>query len=413
MDFKKFENEANTPPNSSQAPPKNSRGAKNKKEASITLAQALDKTVAWLRKDGFSRDKYSGAYYLGNVLLNKAQLNSLLFHCRGLFGIRKDDFNTIIDSTQVLERDCIDILKKECEALTEQSEGAIVRLFDTLVLECSEHKQVLLSIFTKWLIGFWAQLLGEKHNDKNDIMLVLCGANNLGKSFFFKELFEAVGLPTAILDKVANDKIDDLKRFASEAFCVLFDDVPQSVFQNDDIFKNVLSTKQVSLIPKYSNFVQNKPRTASFCATSNYNDIIYNDAYNRRIVPISIIDRDKEGYDAINKKAVFADAYALYCDNHTHELSAEEVDFIRMVLSKKHKQENFEASLILDIITPCPESQGGKFYTSTELYGLFFTLKFALNSFGKELKKCGFEKVQKRVTGFNSPKTGYWVKIKE
>lgn len=392
-------------PNNTNAQANNTNAPKTKKAKKTAFNMVYDKVIKFLENNEITKCKYSKEFYKNDKKLDNTELTKLYLDCKRYINVDKTHFFDILGGVKQFDK--IEILKLKCEKIT-SCNGAIRACFDTLILENPQHKEMFCNIFEKWLVGFWATFLGEKHNDTNQIFLVVCGNNHLGKSYFFKELFESIGVEYCILDNVLNENANDLKRHIVSNPFVLFDDFSEKLFKNDDLFKSILGNSHFSIVQKYSNVSENLKKIASFCGTTNHLGIIHNTEYNRRIVPIHIKDRDKQAFDKIIKINVFAEALHLFNNGALHELNENEINFIKE-LSKEHKDVDFNTALILDKIKPSNKEKGG-FYTATQIKNTFFeSEKIADNRLGMVLKKAGFLRTFKKQN--NKTCYGYYIEI--
>jgi len=371
------------------------------------LGASMHSTEQYLRGKSFKRDKYTGAYSINEIEINTIEYTEELRVCRKSFGVSVNDFEIICNSKQIDEKDIIKELIEKIETI-KQSEGSIAKLFNTLTLKDNTQHEYLARIFKKWFIGFWATLLETNNLAKNDLLIGLTGANNIGKSYFFREMFKKIGIKIKSAN-IENKKIDDLKRYATSHFCVLFDDIKEAFFEDSDMYKEVLSSTEISLIPKFSNKTEEKKRIATFCFTSNHEKIIFDKEFNRRVVPICIDSINQNAFNEIDFYKVFAEAHNCYVNEDAWELDAEEVAWVRNDLSNSAKNEVFEDFLLCDRFTPATkENACAVFYTATQL-GEFFNTLLKTKALGLSLKKQGFTRTQHKPAHSKHQLWGYWV----
>jgi hypothetical protein len=334
--------------------------------------------------------------------LDNTELNTLLLECQGLYNTTVETFDKVIESNYIPTMDFLLDLQEGCED-EKDYEGSIDALFESLILETPIHTQQIRDLFKKWLIGFWANLLGDKPEDVNQLMLVLVGGNHIGKSHFFKHLFFEIGFSEnkiAILQEDIHKNITDLKRFSREMLFCFFDDFEEGLMKNDYFFKSILSNKYISMVDKFEKNASNHRRIANFAGTTNKREFLFETAYNRRIIPIHIKDRDYAQYDSVDKLKVFAEAYNLYKQGKTHQVTKEEIAFIKIELSSKAKVTTMLSDVILSKFLPANKGdEGAKFLTSTEIYNHFDGLKIPINLFGQEIRKLGFGDSREKVKG--------------
>mgnify|MGYP003877015509 CR=1 FL=1 len=371
------------------------------------LAISIRATGQYLREHGLKKDKYTREFYVKNKKIDAEDLNHIYLTCSENFGISEKHFFYICNAKRIGEIDIIKDIITKLETI-KQSEGSIAKLFNTLTLKDTQQHEYLARIFKKWLIGFWATLLETNNLAKNDLLIGLTGANNIGKSCFFSKMFEGIGI-TITSANIKKQSVDDLKRYATSHFCVLFDDIKEAFFEDSDMYKDVLSSANISLIPKFSNNTENKKRIATFCFTSNFEKIIFDKEFNRRVVPICIDSINQTAFNEIDFYKVFAEAYNCYVNEDAWELDAEEVAWVRNDLSNSAKNEVFEDFLLCDRFTPATkENACAVFYTATQL-GEFFNTLLKTKALGLSLKKQGFTRTQHKPAHSKHQLWGYWV----
>jgi predicted P-loop ATPase len=207
--------------------------------------------------------------------------------------------------------------------------------------------------------------LGTTHQHNNDILLVLCGNNNLGKTYFWNELFSVFSEKQTLRTDVPKE--DDLTRFAAGNYLCIFDDIASDFFKKSDAIKSILTNNKKGLVAKYSNYASNHKLISSFVATSNFTDIIFDSEFNRRVIPINISGRNKDAFDKIDKIDFFAEAYNLYLAGFDYKLNESEIDFVKNELNQKNKHTEFGADLLLEYVIPSKPHEGGLYYQASEL----------------------------------------------
>jgi len=371
------------------------------------LAISIRATGQYLREHGLKKDKYTREFYVKNKKIDAEDLNHIYLTCSENFGISEKHFFYICNAKRIGEIDIIKDIITKLETI-KQSEGSIAKLFNTLTLKDTQQHEYLARIFKKWLIGFWATLLETNNLAKNDLLIGLTGANNIGKSCFFSKMFEGIGI-TITSANIKKQSVDDLKRYATSHFCVLFDDIKEAFFEDSDMYKDVLSSANISLIPKFSNNTENKKRIATFCFTSNFEKIIFDKEFNRRVVPICIDSIKQNAFNEIDFYKVFAEAYNCYVNEDAWELDAKEVAWVRNELSRSASEDSFCESFILDFVKPCEKTDFGAVFLQAKDIAQLLGAYVAPVFLGKNLKKIGFKRTQHQPKNFKYQVKGFWV----
>lgn len=374
------------------------------KEYSISYytksAKKIIEAIYYIIDQGYARDVHTNNIYQNGVAIKQSAIEELVLYCKGNFETPIEDCLRIIASDYMPYIDCVLDLEDACKESTGY-EDSIDALFDSLDLSEPSHEKLLRGIFKKWFIGFWANLVGEKPEDVNQLFLILSGDNTLGKSYFFKQMFYEIGLEdkSAILQEDQQKNINDLKRFSRESFFCLFDDFEKTLFKNDYFFKNILSNRHISMVEKFQKNSQNYKRIANFAGTTNEKEFLYDTTFNRRIIPINIKGRNKAKYDKVNKINVFAEAYHLYKAGESHQITDEEMNFIKTELSPANKVNDFVEDVILSRFEPGTKESHTEHLLPSEFYQKFDSLKISLIEFGRIINKIGFKDSRKKKNG--------------
>ena len=381
--------------------------AKAKKDG---LAKICKKCIDYLSDIGLRKNSLTGAYFLNDLEIDMTKIKTILMDCRMKFTIRKDDFFSIIESEKIERFTSLD--KFLLAANGKDPKGVIDSVFSTLELVDFEQTNYLRSIFKKFFVGFFAKILGHGHRDNNDILLVLCGDNNLGKTYFWNELFSVFSERQTLRTDVPKE--DDLIRFAAGNYLCIFDDISNDFFKKSDAIKSILTNNQKGIIAKYSNFSSNQKLVSSFVATSNYTDIIFDSDYNRRIIPINIKKRNKDAFDANDKLEFFIEAYNLYLQGFDFKLSEAEIEFVKSDLNMQSKNSEFGSDLLLQYLEPSKPTEGGTYYLPSEILAMLpEKLCKSMKELGHLLAINGFsKKVGARRNG-KQIGNAYCIKIKE
>jgi hypothetical protein len=389
----------------------------------------LVQTMDYLKKLSVSRNLLTGEVLMGGQIMSKEDKNSLYFDCKNQFSkLKKDDFFMLLESKNIHCFNPFDELIEKYKVMPKE-EGYISSLFNTLHLSNNENKEILEGIFRKWFIAFWSQLIGTTHTQKNDLMLVFCGGNNVGKNRFWLDLLSGAGFSPKYYN-FENAKEDDVKRVCYQEVFLLVDEISKTSLKKASYLREVLNSHQVTLRPMRENTMVTYRRIASFVGCSNHNDIIYEADNNRRIVPISLLKKefrpdeyqcyDFEKYNGIDKTKVFAEALQAYLAGEKYSITGVEEKYIKSV-SNTHRAIDFDSSVILDKIAPSFETNkdGTKnekciMATATQLFTEFEDKFKNVVAFGKAMNELNFPSIQKRSQGTKNVSRHYLIEyVKE
>jgi putative DNA primase/helicase len=163
--------------------------------------------------------------------------------------------------------------------------------------------------FKRWIVGAVAKVLAAKQN----AMLVLDGAQGIGKSHFVRWL--ASGVPSRyFIEKAINpeDKDDDVRLINKWIW-----EVPElgatTKRADHEAIKHFISKMEVTVRKPYGHYDVHKAAMASMIGTINNEVGFLNDATgNRRFLVCTLEDINKEYSLKIDVNQVWAEAVALY-----------------------------------------------------------------------------------------------------
>jgi predicted P-loop ATPase len=123
-------------------------------------------------------------------------------------------------------------------------------------------------LLRKWLVATVACALG---NRQNDVALGLVGEKaGIGKTTFFEQL-----VPPCLSDyyQVAqkDDRLFQMPNSFAQRFILNFDEFAAITKSNEQVFKQMMSAATISIKRPGSRYIENVPRVASCCFTSNKN----------------------------------------------------------------------------------------------------------------------------------------------
>jgi hypothetical protein len=322
--------------------------------------------------------------------------------------VHKNDVLTIILSNDIhrtnpLKDWLIDASKSE-----DADSSLIEGLLDSLILKEQkiEHRRLLREITLKWLLQFPATILDDA---KPRIVLVLIGGSYIGKTEFFRRL-----LPEKINKKYCAESGlnygKDSERLLCERILINMDELAGILQNKKEIekFKSLVSSSILSIRPVFGQFHKQRPRRAVLGGTSNRSDIIKDQtAANTRIIPLELLDIDKETFNSINKNDLFGALTNMYLerkgkDSNFMTFTGEELEFLKEY-SGEYTEFNPEKELIREYL-----EKGSVFVPKTRIVEYLkqvSSLTFSETNLTRELKALGFEHVKRR---YNKSKNSLW-----
>lgn len=256
-----------------------------------------------------------------------------------------------------------------------------------------------LEIFLKkWMLG----IISSMHGTYSILILVLTGGQRAGKTKFFRSL-----LPDDLMSFYAESKLDegkDSEILMTKKLIILDDEFGGKSKQDAKRLKELSSKQWFNLRRPFGKTSEDLRRLAVLCGTSNDDEIINDPTGNRRIIPINVTDIDHEKIEEINKIDLFIELYHEWVkDKDSFMLSKIDIDILNMCTSL-NEQPSPEEEMILKYFRPTEENKGNTiFLTNTEIKAFIEekspTIRLNTYKLGLTLKKLGFEKKAKKVSG--------------
>lgn len=250
----------------------------------------------------------------------------------------------------------------------------------------------------KWLLSIVASM----HGTYSIMILVLTGAQNIGKTNFFRHL-----LPDELLAYYAESKLDSKNQDDDHALMckkllIMDDEFGGKRMQEAKRMKDLTAKDKFSIRKPYGRFHEDLKRLAVLCGTSNEDEIINDPTGNRRVIPVNVISIDWDRYYLIDKKALWMELYWKWKEvGEGWMLTKEEIKYLNEI-TRGNETTNIESEAIeMFFIHP---SNGGytQWLTNTEILNFIETrsrLKISPVKLGVNLKKLGFDKIPKKLNG--------------
>lgn len=230
---------------------------------------------------------------------DEIQMNTTYLKISEYTKMSKDFFSTVIYSNFVPSYNPFEEFFDNLEPI--EGEDYIEKLLDCLNLKLSIHEKniefegdtytmiernIVKSLFTKWLLQFFASVY---ETAELDLMLILTGSKNSGKTYFFKHL-----LPEALKKEYVNI-IHDFPKKEEDAYMILTgslltvrDDMKKTGNKDVAWLKQLMSAETLTFRAPYGKSTVKHRRHAVIAATSNDEQVIAYDDSNRRFFPLKI-----------------------------------------------------------------------------------------------------------------------------
>lgn len=265
----------------------------------------------------------------------------------------------------------------------------------------NDNPSYTLFFVRKWIVS----IISSAHKVHSPLLLCLLGGQNTGKTEWFRRL-----LPAELRDYYAESKLDKEKddEILMTENLVIMDDELGGKSKSDNLkLKNLTSKQYFSLRRPYADHNEKILRLAVLCGTSNSKKILTDSTGNRRIIPIEVLNIDKELYNSIDKKELFLEAFRLYKEGFDWRITQADISFLNKD-QEDYQMEVAENELILRYFAPedNPNSTARRFSTTdikVELERLTGQ-KLSLVSIGVQLENNGFQKKSTRISATKTPK---------
>ncbi len=227
---------------------------------------------------------------------------------------RQRQFHPVKEFLQSLKWDGNDHIAKLASHFTDEH--------DPITYSDNTQRTVLHAFLRRWLIGAAAKVFIGAQNP----MLVLAGGQGKGKSHFVKWLAGDDVIPEMHFEGAIKPEDKDYLRYLTTRWVWEVSELGVTMRKADvEALKAFLTLQMATYRPAHGRYVLNKPALASFIGTVNPAGSLLNDptgARRFRIVELADIDWTYDG--TIDPHQVWAQAYALWKQGETWNLSSEE-----------------------------------------------------------------------------------------
>lgn len=259
-------------------------------------------------------NELSGFFENQGVQIAPVAMNSIFIAAKKI--LPKLDYNLMI---KLLKSDFVEVYNPLFEffgsdgipvilpATPEEQRGFKSHLIDKLAESIENEDQAFTRYFLrKWLVS----IISSAHKIHSPLLLCLLGKQGTGKTEFFRRL-----LPAELQHYYAESKLDkekDDELLMTENLVIMDDELGGKSKQDAMKLKNITSKQWFSLRRPYGDHNEKILRLAVLCGTSNYKSVYTDPTGNRRVIPIEVVNINKELYNSINKKDLFMEMFRLY-----------------------------------------------------------------------------------------------------
>ena len=258
----------------------------------------------------------------------------------------------------------------------------VARSIDTIDKDYAEF------FFTKWMVAMIASI----HGYHSPLMPILSGeVHGKGKTEFFRRL-----LPNELKKYVGEVspgiKDNDFHILMTQCLIILDDECGGKSKKDEMLQKSMLSKQYFNLREPYGRSNVTLQRIAMMCGTTNQSDILNDPTGNRRFIPIKFNSYDFNAYNSVDKTEMFMEAYNLYKQNYSYELTSDDIKYLNKY-EEEFERIDSAKELIQKYYIPCEKGTGTPMTTTDIKVEIEdkSKQKLSLTRIGLELKKLGFE----------------------
>lgn len=329
--------------------------------------------------------------------LNERHLNTMYLQGKKIFDnkLNYDLFKRLIFSEFTPSYNpLLDFIEQNKDRNTN---GKAINNLCNSIISTMDRKYIEVFI-TKWLVG----IIESIHGDICSLWLVLVGGQNTGKTEWFRRL-----LPDQLKNFYAESKLDKEKDdpiLMTQRLLIMNDEMGGNTINDPARLNNLTSARVFTLREPYGQFNVDLKRIAVLGGTTNNEELISDSTGNRRIIPIRVIDIDKELYNSINKYDLLIEAYWLWKNEKvSSDLTKDEIEFLN-----KNTTDFQEVSIEAELLLKWYKIEGDSFVTTTDIKSFLEHTsgqKLNIRKLGLELRRLGFKQVSKRIDEL--PRKGY------
>ena len=257
--------------------------------------------------------------------------------------------------------------------------------------------------FTRKFVRKWiVSIISSMHKVHSPLLLALIGSQGTGKTEFFRRL-----LPKELSRYYAESKLDkekDDELLMCENIIIMDDELGGKSKSDAQKLKNITSKEYFYLRRPYGDHNERILRVAVLCGTSNYINVVNDTTGNRRILPIKVLDIDKDLFNGIDKRKLFNEAYQLYKSGFDWRVMGSSAEILKNA-TPEFESTTLEKELLLKYFEP--GGMNDKKILSAEIQVEIEALtrqRINFKTLCYELEHSGFEKVsiRNKMSGITS-----------
>ena len=255
--------------------------------------------------------------------------------------------------------------------------------------------------FYTWFLAMvdqWRQISGRQYG--NSVAPLLISKQGFNKSTFCRRLLPQE-LQWGYNDNLILTEKRQVLQAMSQFLLINLDEFNQiSPKVQQGFLKNLIQLPSVKIKPPYGSHVTEFPRTASFIATSNMDDILTDPSGNRRFIGIELTGPIDVSLRP-NYHQLFAQAEAAIRRGERTYFDAEQTALI-MENNQRFQQQQPIVQCFLESFAPANDEKEGEYMTAAAIFG---ELKARYGSSLEAKSLLSFGRVLKNIEGLKSKRT--------
>ena len=248
------------------------------------------------------------------------------------------------------------------------------------------------------MVDQWRQISGRQYG--NSVAPLLISKQGFNKSTFCRRLLPQE-LQWGYNDNLILTEKRQVLQAMSQFLLINLDEFNQiSPKVQQGFLKNLIQLPSVKIKPPYGSHVTEFPRTASFIATSNMDDILTDPSGNRRFIGIELTGPIDVSLRP-NYHQLFAQAEAAIRRGERTYFDAEQTALI-MENNQRFQQQQPIVQCFLESFAPANDEKEGEYMTAAAIFG---ELKARYGSSLEAKSLLSFGRVLKNIEGLKSKRT--------
>lgn len=238
----------------------------------------------------------------------------------------------------------------------------IAQLGQTVTLNNEEERPVFNMILTRWLV---AMVAGLTNHERNEIMIILYGAQGAKKSRWLQRIIPNVDHKKnyIYLGPVNPDDKDQKINLSTKAL-IIVDEFSDLKRYEVNSLKSFITTDHVNVRKAYGRNEQPYLRRASLAATTNEDEILTDTTGTRRFVPFEVASLDTSFPESLLHN-VFIQAHTLYKNGALFYFEKDEIDLVNK-RNSPFRHFSDEHALLTETFETNPEV-GGRWFSAAEI----------------------------------------------